>query len=193
MSKILSDHPKGDASTPVPPGASQDWSPQNPGPYIGIVKGNIDPARMGRLKVSIPDLVKTQNPNFNQLYTVDYLFPFYGAKASIYNKPNSRTYDGSQHSYGFWAIPPDLETRVLVIFAEGKLSQGYWIGCIQDPYTNHMIPGIASSENTMDKTTGLDVSNPNEMQNAGVDKMSTYGTKNVPAGEVNRASPNFCG
>ncbi len=191
MSKILSSHLKGDASTPVPPGASQDWSPQNPGPYIGIVKGNIDPARMGRLKVSIPDLVKTQNPNFNQLYTVDYLMPFYGAKASIYNKPNSRTYDGSQHSYGFWAIPPDLETRVLVIFAEGKLSQGYWIGCIQDPYTNHMIPGIASSENTMDKTTGLDVSNPNEMQNAGVDKMSTYGTKNVPAGEVNRASPNF--
>ena len=125
MSK-LHDHLKGDASTSVPPGADQSWSKGNPGPYIGIVKGNIDPARMGRLKVSIPEISKTQSPNFNQLYTVDYLSPFYGAKASIYNKPHSRTHEGSQHSYGFWAIPPDLESRVLVIFAEGKLSQGYW-------------------------------------------------------------------
>ena len=120
MSK-LHDHLKGDASTSVPPGADQSWSKGNPGPYIGIVKGNIDPARMGRLKVSIPEISKTQAPNFNQLYTVDYLSPFYGAKASIYNKPHSRTHEGSQHSYGFWAIPPDLESRVLVIFAEGKL------------------------------------------------------------------------
>ena len=191
MSKILSEHLKGHSSTSIPPGADQSWSKGNPGPYIGIVKGNIDPARMGRLKVSIPEISKTQSPNFNQLYTVDYLSPFYGAKASIYNKPHSRTHEGSQHSYGFWAIPPDLESRVLVIFAEGKLSQGYWIGCIQDPYTNHMVPGIASSEKTIDKTTGLDVNNPNEMKNASVDKMSTYGTTNVPAGEVNRASPGY--
>ena len=54
-----------------------------------------------------------------------------------------------------------------------------------------MVPGIASSEKTIDKTTGLDVNNPNEMKNASVDKMSTYGTTNVPAGEVNRASPGY--
>ena len=29
------------------------------------------------------------------------------------------------------------------------------------------------------------------MKNASVDKMSTYGTTNVPAGEVNRASPGY--
>tara|TARA_Y100001963_G_scaffold155919_1_gene248201 strand:+ start:594 stop:2693 length:2100 start_codon:yes stop_codon:yes gene_type:complete len=188
--KRLTSHLKGDASTSVPPGADQSWSSGNPGPYVGIVKGNVDPTKMGRLKVSIPALSKTESPNYNQLYTVEYLSPFYGAKSDKYNKAHSRTYDGTQHSYGFWAIPPDLESKVLVIFAEGKISQGYWIGCIQDPYTNHMIPGIASSENTIDKTTGLDTNNPNEMKNASVDKMTTYGTKNVPAGEINRASPN---
>ena len=95
------DYLKGHASTPKPSGSNwnQEWSVTNPGPYLGIVKGNKDPARMGRLKVFIPSLVKTQNPTEKQLITCDYLSPFYGAKGAQYTNGVSREFEDSQHSY----------------------------------------------------------------------------------------------
>ena len=180
----LSTFLKGDASTSQPPGTFQEWSIENPGPYIGTVKGNKDPAKMGRLNVLIPALTASREVKENQLIVCEYLSPFYGAKESVHNIPNSRLYEGTQHSYGFWAVPPDIGAKVLVIFAEGKIENAYWIGCIQDPFTNHMIPGIASSENTYGKETG----GPPGTEAFGVDKKATYGTLKVPAGELNRAS-----
>jgi len=184
------DYLKGHASTPKPSGSNwnQEWSVTNSGPYLGIVKGNKDPARMGRLKVFIPSLVKTENPTEKQLITCDYLSPFYGAKGAQYTNGVSREFEDSQHSYGFWAVPPDLDTKVLVIFAEGKMDQAYWIGCVQDPYTNHMTPGIAASANTWDKVTGEQEGPPGAQQDL-IDKQKNYGTKTVPAGELNRNTP----
>ena len=178
----LHDHLKGHASTPHG-GNDKSWTVQNPGPYLGIVKGNKDPARMGRLKVHIPSMSKTSDPSDSQLITCDYLMPFYGTKGEQYAKGAGNEYADSQHSYGFWAVPPDIGTKVLVIFAEGKLEQAYWIGCVQDPFTNHMTPGIASSENTNDALDGTF-----EGADAGFqqDKKSKYGTTNVPSGELNR-------
>ena len=145
---------------------------------------------MGRLSVLIPSLAKVSSKDVteNQLVTCDYLSPFYGAKDAQKTNGASREYNDSQHSYGFWGVPPDLETKVLVIFAEGKMEQAYWIGCIQDPYTNHMVPGIASSTRTWDKTTGQQEGPPGTAQST-VDKESTYGSTNVPAGELNRRTP----
>ena len=178
----LHDHLKGHASTPHT-GNDKSWTITNPGPYLGIVKGNKDPARMGRLKVHIPSMTKTSDPSDQQLVTCDYLMPFYGTKGEQYAKGAGTGYADSQHSYGFWAVPPDIGTKVLVIFAEGKLEQAYWIGCVQDPFTNHMTPGIASSTNTNDALDGTF-----EGPDAGFqdDKQSKYGTKNVPSGELNR-------
>ena len=178
----LHDHLKGHASTPHT-GNDKSWTIQNAGPYLGIVKGNKDPARMGRLKVHIPSMSKTSDPSDAQLVTCDYLMPFYGTKGEQYAKGAGTEYADSQHSYGFWAVPPDIGTKVLVIFAEGKLEQAYWIGCVQDPFTNHMTPGIASSTNTNDALDGTF-----EGPDAGYqdDKQSKYGTKNVPSGELNR-------
>ncbi len=178
----LYDHLKGHASTPHT-GNDKSWTIQNAGPYLGIVKGNKDPARMGRLKVHIPSMSKTSDPSDAQLVTCDYLMPFYGTKGEQYAKGAGTEYADSQHSYGFWAVPPDIGTKVLVIFAEGKLEQAYWIGCVQDPFTNHMTPGIASSTNTNDALDGTF-----EGPDAGFqdDKQSKYGTKNVPSGELNR-------
>ena len=183
----LHNYLKGDASTSNAPGGDKSWTGQNPGPYLGVVKGNIDPTRMGRLRVLIPSLAQTSNGTEQQLITCEYLSPFYGAKGTRHNIPGSTEYSDSQHSYGFWTVPPDLETSVLVIFAEGKMNQAFWIGCVQDPYTNHMIPGIASSTNTYDALDGTF-----EGADAGFqkDKTSTYGSKNVPSGEMNRTSPN---
>ena len=179
----LHDYLKGDASTPIAPGSDKSWAGTNAGPYLGVVKGNSDPTRMGRLRVHIPSLAKTSDPSDNQLITCEYLAPFYGAKGGRYAKGAGNQYQDSQHSYGMWMVPPDLETKVLVIFAEGKMEQAYWIGCVQEPFTNHMTPGIASSTNTNDALDGTF-----EGADAGFqeDKQTKYGTKNVPSGELNR-------
>jgi len=179
----LHNYLKGDASTSKAPGGDKSWTGQNPGPYLGVVKGNVDPTRMGRLKVHIPSLAKTSDPAENQLITCEYLAPFYGAKGGKYAKGAGTEFEDSQHSYGMWMVPPDLETKVLVIFAEGKMEQAYWMGCVQEPYTNHMMPGIASSTNTNDALDGTF-----EGADAGFqqDKQSKYGSTNVPSGELNR-------
>jgi hypothetical protein len=179
----LHNYLKGDASTSKAPGGDKSWTGTNPGPYLGVVKGNIDPTRMGRLKVHIPSLAKTSDPSENQLITCEYLAPFYGAKGGRYAKGAGTGFEDSQHSYGMWMVPPDLETKVLVIFAEGKMEQAYWMGCVQEPYTNHMMPGIASSTNTNDALDGTF-----EGPDAGFqdDKQSKYGSTNVPSGELNR-------
>jgi hypothetical protein len=167
----LHNYVSGDASTPKAPGVNEDWGKLSPGPYVGVVKSNNDPLRAGRLKVLIPSLKGSTGSDFDGLIDCDYLSPFYGNKGLSYIKQGYKHTD-SQFSYGFWAVPPDLETRVLVIFAEGKIEEAFWIGCVQEPLTNHMTPGIASSFRTRDS-----------------DNQSTqdeYGSENLPAGEVNR-------
>jgi hypothetical protein len=179
------DYLRGHASTAKAPGNDTQWSGENAGPYIGVVKNNTDPLKMGRLQVNIPSLSKTSDPVSGNLITCEYLSPFYGAKDVRYNLPGSTKYEHSQHSYGFWAVPPDIGTRVLVIFAEGKMDQAFWIGCVLEPLINHMVPGIASSEKTWDKSSG----GPAGQFSSDVDKMDTYGTKVVPSGEINRSIP----
>ena len=169
----LHDYLKGDASTPRSPKINQDWGQIFPGPYVGIVKGNKDPLRAGRLKVLIPARRGTDKSEFEGLIDCDYLSPFYGNKGLRHVKPGTKHTD-SQFSYGFWAVPPDLETRVLVILAEGKMEQAFWIGCVQEPLTNHMTPGIASSSKVKDELNQ--------------DPIEDYGSSNLPAGEVNRFS-----
>tara|TARA_X000000950_G_scaffold13548_1_gene14676 strand:+ start:3357 stop:5138 length:1782 start_codon:yes stop_codon:yes gene_type:complete len=179
------DYLKGHASNSTAPGNDTAWSGQNPGPYIGVVKNNVDVLRMGRLQVNIPSLSKTNDPISGNLVTCEYLSPFYGAKDARHSIPGSTDFKDSQHSYGFWAVPPDIGTRVLVIFAEGKMDQAFWIGCVPEPMTNQMTPGIASSTLTHDALDGTF-----EGADAGFqqDKKSKYGTTNVPSGEVNRTN-----
>ena len=179
------DYLRGHVSTSKAPGNDTQWSGENAGPYIAVVKNNVDPLRMGRLQVNIPALSKTADPISGNLITCEYLSPFYGSKDVRYNLPGSTKYEHSQHSYGFWAVPPDIGTRVLVIFAEGKMEQAFWIGCVQEPLVNHMVPGIASSKKTWDKSGG----GPAGQLSSPIDKTETYGTKDVPSGEINRSIP----
>lgn len=174
----------GDTATPSLPGKGSTGARIDPGPYVGIVKSNIDPTRMGRLSVLIPSLANTYNPSTGQLVVCEYLSPFYGAKTTKYlDENNPYDYKGSQHSYGFWAVPPDIDSKVLVIFAEGRVEQAFWIGCIQDPLTNHMVPGIGASEQTGLSDTGVEEDS----------KESVYGSSIVPAGEINRATLDSIG
>lgn len=112
------------------------------GPFVARVVNHLDPRRSGALKVQLLRNA-TSGEDINedgQLYTVRYCSPFYGVTDVNSNSQNNR-YSSSQQSYGFWAVPPDPGTKVLVIFAEGKSNQGFWIGCIQDEFMNQMVPG----------------------------------------------------
>lgn len=124
------------------------------GPYEAIVVSNLDTTYMGSLKVdilksstsgSIPEKLGTS-------IEVRYLSPFYGI-TNINHVTANDGYASSQKSYGMWFVPPDVGARVLVIFAEGDVSQGFWIGCVQDKFMNFMIPdGRASTELTTPST-----------------------------------------
>ena len=151
----------------------------NPGPYIAIVKDNRDSTNMGTLTVLIPSPAGGNNGILGMMYQVKYMTPFYGTKSpdAVGGNPgDTANYSETPHSYGMWFTPPDIGTKVMVIFVEGKPNQGYWIGCIPEPGINHMVPGIAASTNTQ-------LSN---QYNTGPTKKQIYGTDNVPAGEINR-------
>ena len=118
----------------------------SPGPFIGIITNNLDPTFMGRLEVGLIKGLQPDTTDQSNTYIVKYLSPFYGVTSDKYQGANSDKFDDVQKSYGMWMVPPDIGTRVLVIFIDGDPNQGYWIGCVMDQFQNHMVPGIAASD-----------------------------------------------
>jgi hypothetical protein len=113
--------------------------------YFGIVKDNRDIQKMGRLKVYIPEFGGNPSDESNWI-TVSYCSPFAGSTSFLLSKKDSTKYTETQLSYGFWAIPPDLENIVVVGFINGDPSKGIWFGCVYQQFMNHMVPGIASNK-----------------------------------------------
>ncbi len=153
----------------------------NPGPFIATVKFVNDPQRMGRLGVNIPAITNTTAPVAEQITWCQYLSPFYGAKSIRANdRADPFSYKTTQHSYGMWAVPPDIDTEVLVIFAKGAKQEGsaFWIGCVQKPLVNQQVPGYGASQNTE-----YSASTGRERAIAG---QTNYGTEYLPAGEKNQ-------
>lgn len=113
-----------------------------PGPFLAKVVNHLDPKRQGSLRVQLLTNTVSVGDNLEegQLFTANYCSPFYGVTDVKSNGKNNDYYN-TQQSYGFWAVPPDPGTKVLVIFAEGSPNQCYWIGCVQDEYMNNMVPG----------------------------------------------------
>ncbi len=120
--------------------------PVPPGPYIAEVVNNLDPSYMGGLEVILLKGVIGDVEQQSQTFHVKYLNPFYGVTSVRFEGNNSGDFNDVQKSYGMWMIPPDIGARVMVIFVGGNTNQGYWFGCVQDTYQNHMIPGIAASK-----------------------------------------------
>ena len=118
------------------------------GPYEAIVTGHVKGTRMGQLIVTIPDWGGTtttldgDSSNADEI-VVSYCSPFYGTTAGTDSgtSPNTPQYAGQ--SYGMWLVPPDIGNKVLVVFAAGDMSRGYWIGCVYDSPSHHQVPGLA--------------------------------------------------
>ena len=135
--------------------------------YTGFVKNNEDAFMMGRLQVWIPEF--SDNPDDStQWFTVQYCSPFAGATPVNQNVKEGKTLEDTQQSYGWWAIPPDLENEVIVMFLNGDPNKGIWIGSVYQPFMNHMVPGIPT-DNSFDP--GIEGQNP-------------------PVAEYNRWDPN---
>ena len=150
------------------------------GPYIATVKTTVDPLRMGRLGVNIPALTNTTNPKPSQITWCQYLSPFYGVKSlRTVSKTDPYSFKDTQQSYGMWAVPPDIDTTVLVIFAKGENqnANAFWMGCVQDPLTNQMVPGHGATNKTRVAGNNTDFAQS---------KKDLYGTDVLPAGEKNR-------
>jgi hypothetical protein len=135
----------------------------NPGPFVAIVRSHLDSKYMGNLEVEL--LTKTDSGSRTKtsgiITPVSYLSPFYSA-TPYQGVTDNEGHKASQKAAGMWFVPPDLGARVLVIFAEG--GQGFWIGCIQDEYTNMAVPApdTATTYNEVDRAAKLPVGEYNK-------------------------------
>jgi hypothetical protein len=107
---------------------------------------------MGTLQVELlNDVGRDQNAT-GSVIQVRYLSPFAGQTSAAYIRDNN-DYNSTQKSYGMWMVPPDVGTTVMVIFVNGDISKGFWIGCVSDEYMNFMVPGLAATETTTENNT----------------------------------------
>jgi hypothetical protein len=90
----------------------------------------------------------------NQRVQVEYLNPFYGV-TNYAGVTKNTNYASSQQSYGMWFVPPDIGNIVLVIFVEGNINKGYWIGCVQAENQNFMLPDGRAATTFTDITANI--------------------------------------
>lgn len=119
-----------------------------PGPFLAEITNHLDPTYMGSIEVALMKSIPNSVFIKSQTFVVKYLNPFYGVTSVRHEGNNEKEFNDVQKSYGMWMIPPDIGTIVMVIFIDGDPNQGYWMGCVQDEYQNHMVPGIAASRQT---------------------------------------------
>ena len=157
-------------------------TPTEFGPFIGVVKNNVDPTRQGRLQVYIEQFAGGDPDNQSLWRTVSYCPPYFGATPQIPGTKgdtgSTGTYEKSNpQSYGMWFTPPDLNVSVLCFFVNGDPGLGYYVGCVPDQGMNHMVPAIGSSEK-------YKVNNE--------DQKSYYsGAKTLPVTEINPDNSGF--
>jgi len=152
-------------------------TPSNPGPFVGIVKNNIDPTRAARLQVYIEQFSGPDETDPSNWRTVAYLPPFFGSTEHSGTAVGSGNYVGNKHSYGMWFTPPDIGTRVLCFFVAGDPNNGYYVGCIPEDSLNHMVPAIGASKNYLTGSDGA--------------KKYISGASQVPVTEINNLDPTI--
>jgi|TARA_B110000503_G_scaffold133164_1_gene210251 hypothetical protein len=150
--------------------ADQGSDTSSSGPYLARVIKHADPYYLGGLEVELLKTTEAGNSgeSLGQTIIAYYCSPFYGVTNSA-NIGKNDTYSNTQKSYGWWAVPPDPGTLVLVIFAEGTREHGYWIGCIPEKGMTFMLPGGQPS------TEQLSGPVPSDLKG-----------KRLPAGEYNK-------
>lgn len=123
--------------------SSQPGTMLQSGTYVGVVKRVNDPDRTGKLHVWIPELGGLESDP-NNWRTVRYASPFIGvtnAYGSQANKPSEENFANNGATYGFWAVPPDINNQVLVTFINGQPDRGFWFACVMPRRGHAALPG----------------------------------------------------
>lgn len=144
----------------------------HPGPYIAEVTNNLDPTYMGSLEVVLQKNTAIPKDLQSRTFIVKWTSPFLGYTAQRFEGNNSSDYNDVQKSYGMWMVPPDVGTKVLVVFVMGNVNDGYCIACLPSEFQNQMIPGIAASEQTA----------------ITAEQQRRYGTELLPVAEIHKGS-----
>jgi len=118
----------------------------DPGPHLARVVRSEDNKYMGSLQVQLLRDVGNIPNSEASTYPVKYLSPFYGTTNIDHLGNNVNLYGDTQKSYGMWMVPPTEGGIVVVMFINGDVSNGFWLGCVQDEYMNFMVPGLAATE-----------------------------------------------
>jgi len=100
----------------------------DPGIYIGRVIGHLDQTFMGGLNVSLlrANANGSDWDEIGQSLQCQYASPFAG-QTPLHQAGSDNTFASSQQSYGFWAVPPDIGTKVIVLEAEKTLDFGWHV------------------------------------------------------------------
>jgi hypothetical protein len=146
----------------------------SPGPYLAEITNHLDPSYMGSVEVVLIQGITNDVTKQSGTYAVKYLSPFYGVTSIRFEGNNPSDFNDVQKSYGMWMVPPDVGTTVMVIFIDGDPNQGYWLGCVQDMFQNHMVPGIAASKDAA----------------VSPEQKRKYGTDYLPVAEFSKKNPS---
>ena len=122
------------------------------GVYSGIVKQNVDPLRLGRLRVWFPDKGGDED-DVNNWRWVNYASPYYGSTQQ--KETNSKnSYEQTESTYGMWMVPPDVGATVLCVFVNGDAGRGFWFAVVTSTNLSHgMVPAIGRFSENVDKDT----------------------------------------
>lgn len=118
------------------------------GIITGVVKANVHPTSMGVIKIWNATFSTDENDK-TQWRTVRYCTPFY---SRVDNAGVNDTYFGTKVTAGIVTPPPDIGTKVLAFFPEGRNSEGYYFACVPDTYMMQTLPettisaGVAAGE-----------------------------------------------
>lgn len=124
------------------------------GIVIGIVKVNSHPARMGNLSVFIPQFGNTGTTSGKRLEDdpsqwrqVRYCSPFYSRTevSTATGQPNNSI--SVKNTAGMIYPCPDIGTRVLCFFPEGRNAEGFWFACAPDTYMMQSLPEPSMTSN----------------------------------------------
>jgi hypothetical protein len=128
----------------------------SPGPYLAKVISHADPTYMGGLQVQLEHETGNNAASTTELLPVKYMSPFAGQTSVDFIGKEPDDYDNTQKSYGMWMVPPDVGTRVVVIFIDGDPKKGYWIGCVPDRRMNFSVPGHAATQFVVEDSKATD-------------------------------------
>ena len=119
------------------------------GIVVGIVKTNAHPSAMGVLQVFVPNFADESRENDkSQWRSVKYATPFY-SRTDALGPGDSGTM--VKNTGGIVYPCPDIGTKVLCFFPEGRNQDGFWFACAPDVYMMQTIPE-AGMTNNFDKT-----------------------------------------